>query len=285
MNGAPTRCLYVDLDGTLLGSSGSLLHDGEGRISLDAVRAVQTCLRVGMEVVLVSGRRRDRVAEPARLLGQSSYIFEAGACVVLDGAEHWLTRAQPALAEADERPTVAEQMARGGAPAFLLARYRGRLEYHEPWQRGREASHLFRGQLDLAVANRLLAEHGHGDVYLIDNGIIRVRPRALSALDRVHAYHLLPAGVSKAAAVAMHRATRGYPAAETMAVGDSRTDLECAAHVGAFWLVANAIAQDPDLAVAARRHPNVTIAEGAHGAGVYEAVVATLMQGPIGGDG
>ena len=39
----------------------------------------------------MSGRRRAQVVEDARLLGQSSYIFEAGACVVLDGEEHWLT--------------------------------------------------------------------------------------------------------------------------------------------------------------------------------------------------
>ena len=74
-----TRCLYLDLDGTLLGRGASLLHDGEGAISLDGVRAVQACLRAGVEVALMSGRRRTQVFEDARLLGQSSFIFEAGA--------------------------------------------------------------------------------------------------------------------------------------------------------------------------------------------------------------
>src|SRR2546430_653904 len=86
-----TRCAYVDLDGTLLGRGASLLHDGEGSVSIEGVRAVQACLRAGVELVLMSGRRRAQVAEPARLLGQSSYIWEAGACVVLEGEEHWLT--------------------------------------------------------------------------------------------------------------------------------------------------------------------------------------------------
>ncbi len=85
------RCLYLDLDGTLLGRGASLLHDGEGNVTIDGVRAVQACLRAGVEVVLMSGRRRGQVAEDARLLGQRSFIFEAGACVVLDGEEHWLT--------------------------------------------------------------------------------------------------------------------------------------------------------------------------------------------------
>ncbi len=60
-------------------------------MSIEGVRAVQACLRAGVEVVLMCGRRRAQVFEDARLLGQSSYIYEAGACVVLEGEEHWLT--------------------------------------------------------------------------------------------------------------------------------------------------------------------------------------------------
>ena len=54
------RCLYLDLDGTLLGRGASLLHDGEGEVSIEGVRAVQACLRADVEVVLMSGRRRRR---------------------------------------------------------------------------------------------------------------------------------------------------------------------------------------------------------------------------------
>jgi hydroxymethylpyrimidine pyrophosphatase-like HAD family hydrolase len=61
------RCLYLDLDGTLLGRGASLLHDGEGEVTIDGVRAVQACLRAGVEVVLMSGRRRAQVFEDARL--------------------------------------------------------------------------------------------------------------------------------------------------------------------------------------------------------------------------
>ena len=68
---ARVRCLYVDLDGTLLGRGASLLHDGEGAVSIDGVRAMQACLRADVEVVLMSGRRRAQVHEDARLLGQA----------------------------------------------------------------------------------------------------------------------------------------------------------------------------------------------------------------------
>jgi phosphoglycolate phosphatase len=274
------RCLYLDLDGTLLGRGASLLHDGEGAVSIDGVRAVQACLRADVEVVLMSGRRRTQVHEDARLLGQDSFIYEAGACVVLGGGaqfggeEHWLTgELQPG------ELTIAEQIDRSGAPALLLERYAGRLEYHEPWHVAREVSHLFRGLVDAAEVDMLLVEHGHGNLRLVDNGVVNRRSPALAELEHVRGYHLVPAGASKAAAVALHRRARGYAREETFAVGDSREDLACAEHVGTFWLVANAVQRDPSIREAMAAHENVHVTESGHGAGVYEAVVSTLMGG------
>lgn len=294
------RCLYVDLDGTLLGRGASLLHDGEGQVSLDSVRAVQACLRADVEVVLMSGRRRIQVAEDARLLGQSAYIFEAGACVVLGagllgpasgagshpdgdgsgvrvgapagGEEHWLTgEMQPG------ELTIAQQIERTGAPALLLERYEGRLEYHEPWHMDREVSHLFRGLVDASEVDLLLEERGHGRLRLVDNGVVNRRSAALGGLPHVRGYHLVPAGASKAAAVAFHMQVRGYAREETFAVGDSREDLACAEHVGSFWLVANAVERDPSIRAASGVFDNVRVTEAGHGSGVYEAVVSTLV--------
>ena len=269
---ARARCVYLDLDGTLLGRGASLLHDGDGAVNIDSVRAVQACLRADVEVVLMSGRRRAQVYEDARLLGQSAYIFEAGACVVLDEEEHWLT--------GELLPgelTIAEQIERSGAPALLLEHYSGRLEYHEPWHLQREVSHLFRGLVDAFEVDSLLAEHGHGNLRLVDNGVVHRRSQALAALPHVRGYHLVPAGASKATAVAFHRQVRGYAREQTFAVGDSREDLACAAQVDAFWLVANAVERDPSMRQALAAYENVRVAEAGHGSGVYEAVLATLM--------
>src|SRR5262249_49305235 len=89
--GAGVRCLYLDLDGTLLGRGASLMHDGEGNVTIEGARAIQACLRADVEIVLMSGRRQAQVKEDARLFGQSAYIYEAGACLVLEEEEHWLT--------------------------------------------------------------------------------------------------------------------------------------------------------------------------------------------------
>ena len=218
----------------------------------------------------MSGRRRAQVFEDARLLGQSSFIYEAGSCLVLDGEEHWLTGEL-----VPGELTIAEQIERSGAPALLLEHYAGRLEYHEPWHLEREVSHLFRGLVDAPEVDRLLADNGMESLRLVDDGVVSRRSPALAELPHVRGYHLVPAAASKATAVAYHRRVRGYSRAETFAVGDSREDLACAAEVGCFWLVANAVSRDPWIGEAIRTHDNVRVTEAGNGPGVYEAVVST----------
>jgi hydroxymethylpyrimidine pyrophosphatase-like HAD family hydrolase len=267
------RCLYVDLDGTLLGRAGSMLHDAEGGFSLSGVRALQACDRAGAEVVLYSGRRQAQVSEDARLIGSRAYIYEVGCGLVIDGEEEFLTD--------DLQPgehTIHDQITDSGAPALLLDRYSGRLEYHEPWHLNREVSHLFRGAVDPREAADLLDSQGLGHLRLVDNGVLHRRSATMPAVERAHAYHLIPAGSSKLRAVSRHMQARGYARADCIAVGDSREDMEAADVVGTFWLVANALERDPGLRESIARRDNVRVADERHGAGVYEAVLSTLAE-------
>ena len=254
-----TRCVYTDLDGTLLGMGASLFRTAEGEFTLLAARALEACHRAGAEVVIKSGRRRAQVMEDARLLGQSSYIFEVGAAMVIDGETTFLTgELQPREGE-----SVHDQIAATGAPELLLSRYDGRLEYHAPFHLGREVSHVFRGFVDAREANELLQAEGHSQLRLVDNGEIG---------PSTHSFHLIPAGVSKAAAVAAHMRARGYAPAECVAIGDSREDLDVARVVGRLFLVANAVAGD------ASAFPNVERTEAPMSEGFYEAVIRSLAE-------
>jgi phosphoglycolate phosphatase len=250
------RCLYTDLDGTLLGKGASLFRTADGDFTLLAARALEACHRAGVEVVIKSGRRRAQVMEDARLLGQTSYIFEVGTGMVIDGELTFLTGdLQPREGE-----TIHDQVGEGGAPALLLERYAGRLEPHSPWDVDREVSHLFRGSIDVAEANRLLATEGHGNLRLVDNGEIE---------DGRHAFHLIPAVSSKAAAVAAHMRARGYAREECFGIGDSAEDLDVAEVVGRFFLVANA-----DVAGA----PGAERTASPMSEGFYEAVIRALAE-------
>lgn len=269
------RCLYVDLDGTLLGPGASLLRGADGGFALEGVRALQACSRAEVEVVLYSGRKQSSVFEAARLIGCSAYIFELGCGLVVDGELEWLT---DGLVPSAERGTIFEQIAESGAPALLLERYAGRLEYHTPWSVGREVSHLFRGFVDLEEVGELLGEAGLGWLRLVDNGVVREHAGRMPDVPIVHAYHLIPAGASKARAVARHMQERAYAPEECVAAGDSREDLDAARVVGAFWLVANALERDPTLESELGAFPGVRVASEGYGAGVYEAVVSTLAE-------
>ena len=85
------RCLYVDLDGTLLGPDASLLTGADGRFIALGVRALEACARADVEVVIYSGRRQGSVFDCARLIGSRAYIFELGCGLVVDGELEWLT--------------------------------------------------------------------------------------------------------------------------------------------------------------------------------------------------
>jgi hydroxymethylpyrimidine pyrophosphatase-like HAD family hydrolase len=129
--------------------------------------------------------------------------------------------------------------------------------------------------VDVEEANALLAEHGHSELRLLDNGAIG---SPMGTLEITHAYHLVPRGASKATAVQLHMRARGYGSEECIAVGDSIEDLAVAEVVGRFFVPANGPERDPGLREAIAGRPNVTVTEGRMGDGFYEAVVGSLAE-------
>src|SRR5215203_3196123 len=106
------RCVYTDLDGTLLGRGASLFRDADGDFTLLAARGLEACHRAGVEVVIKSGRRRAQVMEDARLIGQTAYIYEVGCGLSIDGEDRYLTGALQPSADRN----VHEQIDDLGAP-------------------------------------------------------------------------------------------------------------------------------------------------------------------------
>ena len=262
------RCLYVDLDGTLLGAGGAVTRDGEGRFTLLGVRALEACHRAQALVVAMSGRPRAVLGEDVRLLGLDEYVFEAGAGFVVDGEVHWLTE-----------PDTHERIAASGAADLLLERYAGRLEPHTPVRprprglpraararrrrRGRGAAHRARP--------RRPAAHGQ-----------RRGPSPLAGAGRPAAGAPLPPAPARAV-----QGGAGSPRTPVPAASRARTASRWAtrarisrwrpwsARSGSWPTPSSSI---PACAPRSRAIPMRRVAEAAHGAGVYEAVVTTLAQ-------
>lgn len=271
--GTPTRprVVYTDLDGTLLGPGGSLFAAPGGGVESRAAEALAALGRSGVALVPVSGRTATQVWEVARIAGSGDYIAEMGGIVGLDRDRERIR----SFGAYTGSSTPYREMAETGAAGLLLDAYRGRLEPHAPWAfLPRECSMLLRGQVDVAEARSLLEEAGSGWLDLLDNGVI---PRPFPGLDvdEVHAYHLLPRGVSKAAGARAHRERRSLAPEDCIAIGDAPSDAAMASEVGAVFIVENgreaveAAGDVPD---------NVFLTSASHGAGFAEAVaVAGLV--------
>jgi hydroxymethylpyrimidine pyrophosphatase-like HAD family hydrolase len=261
--------LFSDVDGTLVGRDGSLLADLDGRPTLAAAEALVAAHRAGLEVVLVSGRTAAQLREAGRLLGTRDAVAELGT-VLVRGREVEL---QWGLAPRDLGDCPAQALERSGALAAVLEGFAGRIEPHTPWHLGRQGTFLLRGQVEVAAADALLAGRGLGWARLLDNGRLRGAYRHLGP-DATHAYHLLPAGVSKAGTAAAYLIGRGLDPKHAAAIGDSPADLQLAGVVGAMFLVANGAwaAREGDPATP------VVVTPSAAGQGWAEAVAALLAR-------
>jgi len=260
------KVLYADLDGTLLGPGGSLFAAQAGGSTEAAARALLELREAGVELVLMSGRTRRGLHEAARVLGASGYIAELGSLIVLDAGREILENR--GAFSGGGRPVDA--IARSGVGALLLEQFAGRLEPVAPWT---ETSMMFQGHIDATEAEALLDEAGFGWLAFHDNGRLRRRLPALEIAE-VHAYHLLPRGVTKASGVRLHMERMGVAAVATAAIGDSPADLEVAAVVGRFFLVANGRAALGDVSLPR----NATVTEAPHGDGFAEAVRLLLAR-------
>jgi hydroxymethylpyrimidine pyrophosphatase-like HAD family hydrolase len=264
----PVRIVYSDLDGTLLGPGGSLFTTERGDFTSKAADALLALHRAGVKLVLVSGRTQGQMSELARAVSASAYIAEMGALVVDRGVFPEEVHRNFGVHQGEATPF--ERMVRSGVGGFLLDANRGRLEPHAPWsQHAREATMLFRGEVDRDATQAALEAAGYDWVEILDNGVI---PRSFPGLDveTVHAYHVGPKGVNKAAGVRRHLAMEGLDREDAAAIGDSRSDLELADEVGTMYVTANGRASIDDLPA------NATFTEGSHGEGFAEAVAVLL---------
>ena len=197
-------------------------------VTIDGVRAIQACLRADVEVVLMSGRRRAQVAggrPPARpelLHLRGGRLRGARGRGALADRRAAAGRAHDRRADrALGRAGAAARALRGapGVPRAVARRARGLPSLPRPRRRRRRSTRCWPSTGTATCASSTTASSA---------GARRRSP----GCPHVRGYHLVPAGASKAAAVAFHRRARGYAREQTFAVGDSREDLACAAEVG-----------------------------------------------------
>ncbi len=269
------KIIYTDVDGTLLGPEGCIFYDIQKNLTLRPIQAIFSALRKEIDIVMVSGRHAKQLRENARMLGFRNYIAEMGAQIIYDHGKNVVLNLGNYQAK---ESTVFESIKRSGAIDLLFENYTGKLEYHEPWSHERECTPLFRGRVDVNDANRLLVEAGYEDLELVDNGRIRRTSPTLKVRE-LHAYHLVPGGISKAQAVAKDIVLRNIDKATTIAIGDAVADLDFARFVGAFFLLRNGLEDNSGLAQTILETPNIFITKCPMGLGWAEVIEFLLADG------
>jgi len=261
--------LFSDLDGTLFAPGGLLLGDASGAPSTATAEAVVAINRAGLSAVITTGRNRLQCMELSRILGWRAFIAELGTVIVhelYEPATYCLGEWPDGALLPDETPY--EAIVRSGALEELRRRFPGRIEEHAPWHVDREATHVLRGNIDVAEARAAL-DALELPVSLIDNGIVRAPQNTLVGVIEIHAYHLVPKGVHKALAIEQVLARRGLTRSDALAIGDSATDVEMADAVALGVLVRNAL-DDARVREEAARRDNVVATRGERGEGWAE---------------
>lgn len=272
---ADAAIMFTDVDGTLVAPGGTLLADASGRPSVRTAAAIVELNRVGLPVVITTGRNRMQCTEIARLLGWHAFVAELGCVVQFDRYEEplYLTGVWPddALLHGE---TPWEAIVRVGALDALAEAFPGRIENHDPWHADRIATHVLRGHVDLAAAQAAL-DALPLPIDIIDNGIVRPPRHTLVGVDEVHAYHLVPRGTSKTRAISLVLERFGLGRDQAISVGDSATDVEMADATALLVLVANALADEAAL-TAAHGRSNVAVTARERGEGWAELAEAWL---------
>ena len=141
----------------------------------------------------MSGRREPQVHEAARLMGQTSYIYEAGCAFAIDGETTLLTGE---MVPDEDGTDLRADRGSAASRSCSSSTSRGGSSTTRPGTTAASSPTSSAARSTSTRPTRCSASDGHDDLRLLDNGAIG---REMPAIEgRTHAYHLVPKLVSKA---------------------------------------------------------------------------------------
>ncbi|GAB4338448.1 MAG: hypothetical protein Kow0037_22470 [Calditrichia bacterium] len=254
------KIIYTDVDGTFL-NNGCLFRNRRS-FSLNNALAIYHLLNQNVDVVMTSGREREKLNETARLLGFKNYIANLGMELVYNQGEKVVTNYGPRAKSAGD---LKQWMEKSGVLNNILSHFKGRLKPYSPWFEILRTHFLLIGEADYLELKEWVTVN-YPELKIIDNG--EVPP--WGNFVKPHAFHLLPKEVGKREAVRMDKKLRGLKTGELIGIGDSAEDLSIAPEVGLFFLL------DPNIKTDA---PNVIVMDNPDGEAFYRVVERLAKEG------
>lgn len=219
------KVVYTDVDNTFV-IDGCLFKSSKG-YSMKNAQAIYDLLTAGVDVVMVSGREKEQLLETARLLGFRNYIGNMGMQIIYNQGEQVLKNYGREINSPQELKNWIKST---GVAEALLERFKGRVRFYTPWSEILQTHLLFIGELAFAEVDAWINKD-FPELRFVDNGYAPPEEDFSSP----HAYHILPKGVGKQAAVAIDKRERGLEKEELIAIGDSMEDMTIADEVGVYF--------------------------------------------------
>ncbi|GAB4366064.1 MAG: hypothetical protein Kow0042_05720 [Calditrichia bacterium] len=221
------KVIYTDVDGTFV-TDGCLFRNTTG-YTLRNAQAIFTLLQHGVDVVMTSGREREKLKDTARILGFQNYIANLGIEIVYNQGEKVVTNFGIAVSNHQE---LKDYIRNTGVIQAIFKRFPGKIKYYTPWSDSLRTHHLLIGELNYPEVSEWLSAEFE-ELRIIDNGAV---PPG-HGFSSPHAYHILPRNVGKRAAVALDKRERNLRTENLIGIGDSMEDVTIAGEVGIFFLL------------------------------------------------
>lgn len=228
------RVIYSDVDGTFV-RNGCLFCTGKG-YSLKNARAIYRLLTAGVDLVMTSGREKEKLKETARILGLQNYIANLGMEIVYNQGERVITNFG---ARVTDPAALKQWIQNSGAVDSLLEKFSGKLRLYAPWADILRTHFLFVGEVDSGELYNWVATR-FPVLRIIDNGEVPPEKNFRAP----HAYHLLPKNVGKKSAVQIDKKERSLRKENLIGIGDSPEDVSIADEVAVFFLLDKTVQTD-----------------------------------------
>jgi len=260
------KVIYTDIDGTLVGPSGSLFTDPDGTLTLKVARALLKVLEAGIDVFIVSGRTGERLRAIARILGFRNYAAELGSEIIYDLGSKVIHNIEDIDLKKGQQ--LLDWIKNSGALDLIFEEFPGKIRYHTPFSETCQNSALLIGNIEVKRANQILTEHGLATLRLADNGLVSPVPD----FPHPHCYHLLSASAGKRSAVKKDKEIRGLRTEELVGIGESVEDIEISSEVGVYFAVRNGAEEDARVMRKAKQQKNVFLLDYRMGLAWAEAI-------------
>lgn len=221
------RVIYSDVDGTFV-TDGCLFKNKYG-YTLKNAQSIFYLLSTGVDVVMTSGREKEKLKDTARILGFRNYIANLGIEIVYNQGRRVITNFG---LDVPDHQSLKDQIAETRIVQSIFEQFPGQSRYYKPWSDSLRTHHLLIGELNFEEVTNWVEKH-FPELRIIDNG--PVPPESDFAAP--NAYHILPKNVGKKAAVQIDKKERKLKTSHLIGIGDSMEDVTIADEVGVFFLL------------------------------------------------